>query len=147
MIYLNFFSCWKPTQIQPQKNKTINHSQDPFDFAFPRMQLFILLQHQNETSNLSLKWILKTDWAFLLLLYLPWVLNLEDLGPMLKTLWFHFSFAKGKPPHNFTLKLFNKEAKFICWMTKQHKQTTSQVNTSWHLQNWNTYNATWLHLN
>ena len=96
--------------------------------------------------NLSLTWIMPTYLTFLFLFYFPWVLNLEELEPRYKTLWFHFELYKDNTYHSSTFELFKQEDKFICWMTKQDKQTTSQVNTSWDFQNWNTYNATLLHL-
>ena len=75
MIYLNF-SHQTPIQSQPHQRKTIKHSWETFNFTLPRIKLFVNLQHQNCTSNLSLKWILTIGLTFLLLLYFPWALNL-----------------------------------------------------------------------
>ena len=69
--------------------------------------------------------------ALFVLLCIPWVLNFEDLEQNIKDIWFDLSSAKENPSHNPTLDIFSQKASFIPWMTKQDKQTTSQVNTSW----------------
>ena len=130
MIYLNFFSHWTPIQIEPNQKLTINHYQDPFEFNFPRMQLFIYIRNQNHMENLSLTSILTIYLTFLLLLYFPLFLDLENLYPRVNTLWFHFALVKGKPSQNSTLDFFKQKAIFLCLMMKQDKQTTSEVNTS-----------------
>ena len=144
MIYLFLSSHRTPIQIHPQQKKTTKNSRYHFESTLTRMQLFIHLQHPNYTSNSLDILILTTYLTFLLLLSLPWFLNLEDLKKNLKTLWFPFVLAKGKASHNTTLEIFSQEAIFIM---KQGKQTTSQVNTSCNFQNQNTYNDTWINLN
>ena len=71
------------------------------------------------------------DLTLLLLLYFPQVFNLEDLDPTNKTLWFHFALEKENHYQSYNLDLFKQEKIFICWMMKQDKLTTSQVNTPW----------------
>ena len=82
------------------------------------------------------------DLTLLLLFYLPWVLNLENLDPNLKTLLFILGLEKDKPSHNSIFGIFKQEAKCFWWMMKQDKQTTSQVNKPRNFQNWNTYKYT-----
>ena len=134
-LYLFFI----PQDTHPRSStakETIKHSKNHFDFTLLMMQLFIHLQHQNKMSKLSLTWILTTDLTFFLLLYFQWVLNLEDLEPELKNLWSLFDLAKGKPSHNYTLKLFKEESIFNAKQLNMTPPPPSKINTSWSFQNW-----------
>ena len=93
--------------------ETVKHSQEHFKFTLPKIQPSLPIQHQNNISKSLPTWILTTDFNFLLLLYLPKVLHLEDLEPNIKTMWYPFILYKGKPSNNCTLYIFTQEAIFL----------------------------------
>ena len=80
-IYQNFLSHRILIQSQTQQNKTINQSQDSFQFTLSKMQIFIHQQQQNKMSKLSIKLALTTHLEFLFLLYFPRVFKLDSLEP------------------------------------------------------------------
>ena len=52
------------------------------------------------------------DLTFLLILYLTWLLNLEDLDPNITTLLYTFALVKGKLSQNFSIDIFIPKVKF-----------------------------------
>ena len=53
------------------------------------------------------------DLNFLLILSLPWDLNLEYLETNINNLWSSFALDKGKPSQNYTLEIFRQEPIFL----------------------------------
>ena len=123
LLSIKFLSQRTLLKIQTQQKKTNKHSQETFDLTFSKMQLLINQQHQNQMLNLSLTWILITDFTFWLILYFPLVLNLEGLDPKHDTFWVHFALEKYNPSQNFTLELFKKEDIFSDeWQNRTNKK-------------------------
>ena len=112
--YIPLYSHQIPIQNLLQKKTTMNHYQEQSYFILLKMKLFLLLKHQNHMSNSLHTLITTMVLNFLFLLYLPLVLNQEDLDPTLKTFWSPFALLKWKLSHNYTSEIFKSEMKFSC---------------------------------
>ena len=114
-ILWSIISCY-PTRhpFKVRHRKKIKHYQEPFNIKLSKMKLLIHQQDQNNISDLSHRWILKTGLNFLLLYYFPRGLDLEYLDTNHNTLWSHFTLAKKNPSRSSILYILNQEAKLIC---------------------------------
>ena len=118
-IYHNFFFHHTLIQSHTHQNKNYKTFSIILWVQLVKDTTTHLSKAPKQMSKLSLTWTLTTDLIFLLLLYFPRVLNLEDLDPKLKILWFNFTLSKGNPDFNYTLDIFKQEDKSFCLIMKQ----------------------------